>query len=64
MYRVPHFLTQRSGSVFTIIDLPKNNRMVRLGFGQHDGLWFIRVDLWFKGFRLAQVKHDQSAHIK
>lgn len=48
----------------TVIDLPKGNRMVRLGVGQHNGLWFIRVDLWFKGFRLAQVKHDQSAHIK
>jgi len=39
--------------MITRIDMPKGNRMVRAGFGQHDGKWFARVDLWFVGFRLS-----------
>lgn len=35
-----------------VIHLNKNNRMLRIGFGKHEGKWFIRVDLWFIGFRL------------
>ena len=35
----------------TTLDLDKNNRMLRFGFGKHDGHWFVRVDLWFKGYR-------------
>jgi hypothetical protein len=35
------------------INLEKNNRMLRFGFGKHEGKWFIRVDLWFFGFRLT-----------
>lgn len=36
----------------TKIPLNKDNRMLRIGFGKHDGKWFIRVDLWWCGFRL------------
>lgn len=37
----------------TRIDLDKNNRMLRIGFGKNEGRWFFRVDLWFVGFRLS-----------
>ena len=37
-----------------IITLQPHNRMLRLGFGKHKHLWFIRIDLWFKGIRLKQ----------
>ena len=33
--------------------LDKKNRMIRVGFGLHDDKWFLRVDLWFIGFRLS-----------
>lgn len=33
------------------IDLDVNNRMLRIGFGKHNGNWFFRVDLWFVGYR-------------
>jgi hypothetical protein len=36
------------------IPLDKNNRMLRLGFGKHDGKWFARLDLWFAGFRITR----------
>lgn len=36
----------------TKIPLPKGNRMLRFGFGTHDGKWFVRLDLWSVGFRL------------
>jgi len=38
----------------TKLSLDKENRMLRLGFGKHNSKWFIRIDLWFIGFRLAQ----------
>lgn len=38
---------------FNVIEMKAGNRMVRLGAGQHDGKWFIRVDLWWVGVRLA-----------
>jgi hypothetical protein len=34
------------------IILDKNNRMLRIGFGKHNGNWFFRIDLWWAGFRL------------
>jgi len=34
------------------IPLDSDNRMLRLGFGKHKGNWFLRIDLWYKGFRL------------
>lgn len=37
---------------FEILNLNKNNRMLRIGFGKHEGSWFFRIDLWFKAFRL------------
>lgn len=36
------------------IQLDKNNRMLRIGFGKHDGYWFARIDLWFIGYRLKK----------
>jgi hypothetical protein len=38
----------------TKIPLDEQNRMLRAGFGKHCGKWFIRIDLWFVGFRLAR----------
>lgn len=35
------------------IKLGQANRMLRIGFGKHEGKWFIRIDLWFAGFRLT-----------
>lgn len=34
------------------IILDKDNRMLRIGFGKHNGDWFFRIDLWVFGFRL------------
>jgi hypothetical protein len=34
------------------IILDKDNRMLRIGFGKHNGNWFFRIDLWWVGFRL------------
>lgn len=34
------------------IPLDKNNRMLRAGFGKHNGEWFVRFDLWFFGLRI------------
>jgi len=34
------------------ITLDKDNRMLRIGFGKHNGNWFFRLDLWWVGFRL------------
>ena len=36
------------------IPMEQGNRMLRAGFGQHNGRWFFRVDLWFNGFRLTK----------
>jgi len=35
------------------IPLDTKNRMIRVGFGLHDGKFFIRIDLWFFGVRLS-----------
>lgn len=35
------------------LDLDKENRMLRIGFGKNKGSWFARVDLWFVGWRLT-----------
>lgn len=34
------------------IKLDINNRMLRIGFGKHEGEWFFRIDLWFVGYRI------------
>jgi hypothetical protein len=36
------------------IPLNKDNRMLRIGFGRHDGEWFFRVDLWYFGVRFVK----------
>lgn len=36
----------------TKIPLNKDNRMLRFGFGRHEGTWFVRVDLWWVGYRI------------
>ena len=38
----------------TKINLDKQNRMLRIGFGKNDGLWFARLDLWCVGFRITK----------
>lgn len=38
----------------TKIDLDKQNRMLRIGFGKNEGRWFARLDLWCVGFRITQ----------
>lgn len=35
------------------INLNKKNRMLRVGFGLHEGKFFARIDLWFFGIRLS-----------
>lgn len=35
------------------IEMAKGDRMIRLGFGQHYGAWFFRVDLWWIGWRIT-----------
>lgn len=37
----------------TTIPLDIKNRMIRIGFGLNDGNWFVRVDMWYVGFRLT-----------
>lgn len=36
------------------IQLDKNNRMLRIGFGKHEGSWFFRIDLWYIGYRFKK----------
>lgn len=38
-----------------LIKLDKKNRMLRVGFGKHQGLWFFRIDVWWLGLRIAQT---------
>ena len=45
--------------MITKINLDSKNRMLRFGFGLHDGKAFIRIDLWFVGFRLT-VKDNEK----
>lgn len=39
--------------MFNIIPMTPGNRMLRIGLGQHEGRWFLRLDLWFFGVRLV-----------
>ena len=43
---------------FNTIVMTPGDRIVRLGVGQHKGTWFIRLDLWWAGFRLSQGDKD------
>ena len=40
--------------MITRIPLDPKNRMLRVGFGLHEGKWFFRLDLWTVGFRLTR----------
>jgi len=42
--------------MFNKINLDKENRMLRFGFGKHAGTWFIRIDLWWFGIRIFKIK--------
>lgn len=37
----------------TTLNLDEKNRMLRFGFGFNDGNFFIRLDLWIKGYRIT-----------
>lgn len=41
---------------FEKIDLDETNRMIRFGIGQNVGIWYVRLDLWFVGFRVRQKR--------
>jgi len=43
--------------MFNKINLDNQNRMLRFGFGKHNGTWFIRIDLWWFGIRIFKVKN-------
>ena len=47
----------------TKIELDSNNRMLRVGFGKHDGKWFARIDLWYNGYRITGNRNGQSKNI-
>ena len=36
------------------IRMQPGDRMVRIGFGQHTGRWFARIDLWWFGVRVSR----------
>jgi len=38
----------------TKIPLTTENRMLRIGFGKNNGMWFFRIDIWFVGYRLTK----------
>ena len=38
---------------FSKIPMDAKNRMIRFGLGLHNGVPFIRLDLWWVGFRIA-----------
>jgi len=42
--------------MFNKINLDEQNRMLRFGFGKHDGIWFMRLDLWWFGIRIFKIK--------
>lgn len=41
--------------MITRIDLDKDDRMLRFGFGKNKGKWFVRIDLWVVGYRLTRL---------
>jgi len=38
----------------TAIELDEKNRMLRVGFGLHNGKWFFRIDFWMRGYRITR----------
>ena len=43
--------------MFSKINLDRQNRMLRFGFGKHNGTWFMRLDLWWVGIRIFKTKN-------
>jgi len=43
----------------TKIELDSSNRMLRIGFGKHDGKWFVRIDLWYNGYRITGKRNER-----
>ena len=41
----------------------QNNRMVRVGVGKHMGDWFLRIDMWWIGYRLTWEKERASGEM-
>lgn len=39
---------------FTKLRLNGKNRMLRIGGGLHEGNWYLRLDLWSKGYRISK----------
>lgn len=46
------WFTKSKWSITTIF-MERDNRMIRIGGGLHDNIWFIRLDLWWIGYRLS-----------
>lgn len=44
------------GMKLQIINMTKGNRMIRIGLGQNESIWFLRIDFWFKGIRVKFFK--------
>ena len=38
---------------FTKLIMDSGNRMLRVGVGQHNNVWFVRLDIWWIGFRMS-----------
>lgn len=36
------------------VDIPENQRLARIGVGKHEGVWFFRIDLWNRGYRIQK----------
>lgn len=46
-------ISTRRSRWFHVIKLDYLNRKIRFGFGFHQGNPFIRIDLWWIGFRIS-----------
>lgn len=46
------------------INLNRNNRMLRIGFGYHEGNPFFRIDLWWIGIRITKSKHFKLQYFR
>ena len=40
------------------IKLDEDNRMLRFGFGKNKGNWFLRIDLWWIGYRFKKRNNE------
>lgn len=39
---------------FELVKMEAGNRMIRVGFGKNANRWFVRIDMWWYGFRVAE----------